>query len=145
MTKEGLEGKRLVVGYDASAGAERALSWAVEHAGASGRVVVVNAAKPQPDRLHLPLPGPGGLARVSEAQATLDVAFLERSDLYENAECDSEVRDGTPAAALMQVAKELDADAIVVGTRHLSRLRASTGSVGSALLEHSEWPVVIVP
>jgi nucleotide-binding universal stress UspA family protein len=139
------EGRRLVVGYDASPGSERALGWAVQRAGATGRVLVVHGAKRQTDRLALPTPRVGESARAALAEAVVDVPFLERDDLFQGVDCDSQARNASPANALMQIAEELDAHAIVVGTRHRGRLRATTGSVCADLLEHSPRPIVIVP
>lgn len=133
------------MGYDASAASERALSWAIEHAGKGGRVVLVYAAKPQPDQLRVPGPGTSEEDRVLRAQRALDLAFMERTDLYGDTECSSEIRYAEPASALMELAEELDADAIVVGSRHQGRLRAVTGSVCADLLEHAIRPVVVVP
>lgn len=137
--------RRLVVGYDASPGSERALGWAVQRAGATGQVVVVNGARRQTDRLALPTARTGASARVTRAEAVVEVPFLERDDLFEGVACESQVRDASPADALMQAAEELGADAIVVGTRHQGRLRATTGSVCADLLQHSACPIVIVP
>jgi nucleotide-binding universal stress UspA family protein len=93
MNEEISAGRRLVVGYDASSGSESALSWAIEHAGADDRIIVVNGAKSQPDRLHVSAPGSGELARRARAKATLELAFLERSDVYESA-------DASPRSAM---------------------------------------------
>lgn len=134
-----------MVGYDASPGSERALGWAVQRAGATGQVVVVNGARPQTDRLTLPPARTGATARADLAQAVVDVPFLERDDLFRGVACDAQVRDSSPAVALMEAADELDAHAIVVGTRHQGRLRAATGSVCAELLERSPCPIVIVP
>lgn len=93
MDKHGASGERLVVGYDASAGSERALGWAIDRAGAAGQVLVVNGAKPQPDRLALPTSRRDRSARTATAEAVVDLAFLERDDLYKSVRCDSQVRD----------------------------------------------------
>jgi len=145
MESREISGRRLVVGYDASPGSERALGWAVQHAGAKGQVVVVNGAKRQTGRLALPKARTNESARAALAEAVVDVPFLERDDLFRGVACDSQVRDASPADALMQAAGELDAHAIVVGTRHHGRLRAATGSVCADLLQHGPCPIVIIP
>ena len=117
--------RRVVVGYDATAASERALSWALRRAGRKGRVVVVHAGGP-------------------DARAVAELPFLERADVFDAVgECSWEVRDLAPADALMDVAAGIEADEIVVGTRRRERLR--TGSVCSELLSRSDCPVVVIP
>jgi nucleotide-binding universal stress UspA family protein len=56
------------------------------------------------------------------------------------------VRDGGVAGAILAVADELDANAIVVGTRGLTGLRSMLlGSVSHAVLQHANRSVVVVP
>lgn len=134
----------LVVGYDAGPPAERALSWALQRAGRSGRVVVVHAARRQPDRLRV-APEPSRAERFNHARATVELPFLERRDVYDVADCDYELRDETPAEALLAVADEVGADEIVVGTRGQDRLRSMTGSVCAELIRRSTRPLVVIP
>lgn len=134
----------LVVGYDAGEPSERALTWAVARAGRGGHVVVVHAARRQRDLLHVG-PGPGRRDRFDHARATVELPFLERRDVYEIGDCDYELRDESPVDALLAVAEELGAEAIVVGTRGRDRLRSVTGSVCAELLRRSDRPVVVVP
>jgi nucleotide-binding universal stress UspA family protein len=133
----------VVVGYDGCAASERALEWALHRAGA-GRVVVVHAARHQPDPLRPRVEDPAS-DRLARARAVAELPFLERSDLYDETRCDVEVRDERPATALLAVAAEVAADEIVVGSRHLGRLRSVTGSVCSDLLQRTPLPVVVIP
>jgi nucleotide-binding universal stress UspA family protein len=56
------------------------------------------------------------------------------------------VRDNGVAGAILAVADELDADAIVVGTRGLTGLRSMLlGSVSHAVLQHANRSVIVVP
>jgi nucleotide-binding universal stress UspA family protein len=56
------------------------------------------------------------------------------------------VRDEGVAGAILAVADELDADAIVVGTRGLTGLRSMLlGSVSHAVLHHANRSVIVVP
>ena len=134
----------IVVGYDAKDHSERALTWALRRAGSEGRVVVVHAARPQPDRLRV-TPEPGRAQRLARAHAVAELPFLERDDVHRAVRCDFEVRDQTPAEALLTVAEEVDADEIVVGSRRLARMRSVTGSVCSDLLHRSPRPLVVIP
>jgi nucleotide-binding universal stress UspA family protein len=135
----------IVVGYDAQAPSERALSWALTRAGATGRVVVVHAARRQPDRLRPGLPLPSARERLAHAHATVELPFLERRDVYDVGTCEYEVRDESPADALVTVATEVGADEIVVGSRRQERLRSITGSVSSDLVHRAPCPLVVVP
>jgi nucleotide-binding universal stress UspA family protein len=133
----------VVVGYDGTAPSERALSWALQRAGRGGRVVLVHAARHQPDRLRI-VPEATGPGRLAHARAVAELPFLERRDVYD-VQCDSEVRDASPADALMSVAAGVEADEIVIGTRRRDRLRSAAGSVCSDLLQRSPCPVVVIP
>jgi nucleotide-binding universal stress UspA family protein len=56
------------------------------------------------------------------------------------------VREDGIATAILAAADELDADAIVVGTRGLTGLRSMLlGSVSHAVLQHADRPVMVVP
>jgi nucleotide-binding universal stress UspA family protein len=56
------------------------------------------------------------------------------------------VRDDGVAGAILAVADELDADAIVLGTRGLTGLRSMLlGSVSHAVLQHANRSVIVVP
>jgi nucleotide-binding universal stress UspA family protein len=56
------------------------------------------------------------------------------------------VLDGDPRTALLDAAEQESADLVVVGSRGLGSMRRLLlGSVSSALAEHIEVPVAIVP
>jgi nucleotide-binding universal stress UspA family protein len=55
-------------------------------------------------------------------------------------------RDGTLAAAILDVADEVEADVIVLGTRGLSGVKSLLlGSVSHAVLQDADRPVMVVP
>jgi nucleotide-binding universal stress UspA family protein len=60
---------------------------------------------------------------------------------------DTETRllDGPPAEALAELARETDAEEIVVGSRGMGRFAAALGSVSHAMLAQAERPIVVVP
>lgn len=63
-----------------------------------------------------------------------------------NAEPRIAVREDGIAGTILAVADELDADAIVLGTRGLAGIRSMLlGSVSHALLQHSDRSVIVVP
>ena len=55
-------------------------------------------------------------------------------------------RDGSIAGAILDVADELDAEAIVLGSRGLTGVKSLLlGSVSHAVLQHADRPVMVVP
>ena len=77
------------------------------------------------------------------AQETVESA----RDAFEGADLDVdyEVRRGAPGEVLADVAREQDADVIVVGSRRLRRMRAAVGSTVLDLLHNAPCPVLVVP
>jgi nucleotide-binding universal stress UspA family protein len=133
----------VVVGYDESPGAEVALDTAIRVASRWGEPLsVVYGAGP-----------PGGLGEEIGAhrdalkemgQHALDRA-VERSG-QEGVETRVHLVDAKPAQALLDVAEEVDATVIVVGTTGESPLRgAMLGSTPHKLLHLSDRPVLCVP
>jgi len=135
--------RTIVLGYDASPSASGALAETIRFAPIVGaRVVVVFA-------VHInPL---GGLQEGSIKEALQQVAehALRRaaSDL-EAAGVEVETRQarGKPADVLVEVATEVGADTIVVGTVGESPITgAILGSVVLRLVQRSPIPVLVVP
>ncbi len=61
------------------------------------------------------------------------------------AQVDAEVLEGHPGRALCQLAEDLDASALIVGTRGRSGVkRAILGSVSDHVVRHAACPVVVV-
>jgi nucleotide-binding universal stress UspA family protein len=134
----------VVVGYDGGETGRTALQWALGRVGRSGRVVIVNATR---DRMGTTLPPPLGLGRHDRealGMAVLDELVLEDDELI-GARFDTEVVDDHPAAAILRVAADRQADEIVVGRRtHGLRTALLGGSVSSELIEKADRPVVVV-
>ena len=132
----------VVVGYDGSPTAKDALAHAAYRAGRDGRLIVVYAYEPPRGTWPTPI----------ALQASADSRALGR-ELIDALEDDwaggsalqRELREGPAPAALIQVAREHEADEIVVGSRGHGRFRAALGSVAHALVNDTERPVVVVP
>lgn len=133
----------IVLGYDRSPGAQRALTIAIELAGSYGvPLVLVHGIAP---------PGTVG-EEAGQARAALD-ELGERVTAPAVAAAQAagvpvivEVVDDKPAPALITVADAHDAAVIVVGTWNDSPLRgALLGSVAHKLLQISTRPVLCVP
>jgi nucleotide-binding universal stress UspA family protein len=135
--------KTIVVGYDATEAAIRALDRAAEIAKAFGARLVVTSVAP----VLVPTPHSTGAIDPTETPAD-HAAQLEtaRSRLAEgglNAEFLPAV--GEPADAIVQVAEESGADLIVVGTRDPNFVQRLLGqSVSESVARHASCDVLIV-
>jgi nucleotide-binding universal stress UspA family protein len=147
--------KTIVVGYDGSDSADRALDRAAEFARAFGaKLVVVSvaelpayappyAAGPETGLTALPVQEPvfADITPEEVLGGVLDTA----KERLEGVDADYEARTGTADDAIIEVADERGADLIVVGTREpgfLSRL--FEGSVSRDLAKRAHCDVLIV-
>ncbi|MEU8499490.1 universal stress protein [Streptomyces lavendulae] len=133
----------VVLGYDESPGAERALHVALEVATAFGEplVLVYGAAAPgatgEEYRAHREAVRQAGRSALARAVGAADEAGVPST---------VEVVDDKPAQALLDAAKRHDARVIVVGTWGDSPIRgALLGSTPHKLLHLSPVPVLCVP
>jgi nucleotide-binding universal stress UspA family protein len=133
----------IVLGYDESPGARRALSMAVDLAARLDEpLVLVFGAEP-----------PGGMGEEFRAhqRAVAELGRAAAEQAVTEAEAAGvrtvvEVLDAKPAQALVDSADRHDARVIVVGTSGESPLRGAVlGSVPHKLLHLSSRPVLCVP
>jgi nucleotide-binding universal stress UspA family protein len=159
--------KTIVVGYDGSEAAERALARAAELAEAlAARLVVVSVsgleglptAPVEGIAPPLPMSGPlsiGGTIPVPEAASESTAELEERAQrLLQRArtalsdrrlEVDYVARVGEPAETLLEVAAERDADLLVVGSReHGFVERLLSRPVEEAVARYAERDVLLV-
>jgi nucleotide-binding universal stress UspA family protein len=158
--------KTIVVGYDGSDAAERALRRATEIAEAfSARLVVASVsssapapaleqtaervppavAGPIPAGGTVPLPLPQPAAPEPEELARRQLERAQLSLAGRKVETEYVVELGDPAERLLEVAEQRDADLVVVGSREhgfLDRLLARP--VGEAVARRSERDVLLV-
>lgn len=135
----------LVVGVDASPGSRRALAFAAELAAPHGaRIVAVHCFEPL---AHLDELGPGRDLRASRERARLAVdAELERALEGHALERELVVREGEPATVIADVAREHDADLVVVGSRRMGFFQGiALGSTSRRLARLLAGPLLIVP
>ena len=149
----------VVVGTDYSKPAERALSLGYEQARratpAELHVVHVSFALAKDSSASLgPLFGGGGpltMLTLEEQRAQLvahlDATLALRSDFRDgNLRVIAHVVLGTPAFALAQLATQLEADLVVVGSHGRQGVaRWLLGSVAEALLRQATCPVLVLP
>ncbi len=155
----------VLIGYDGSDTARRAVQKTAELFG-SRHALVVTVWDP-----NLPydaaMMSPGGLDTMAPvAPEILDVQAAQASEQKLQAQAHRTAHDGAElakslglaaeglvlaegrgnvAGAIVELARERDAAAIVIGSRGLSGLRARLeGSTSSAVLKHSSCPVVVV-
>ncbi|HTT14233.1 MAG TPA: universal stress protein [Thermoplasmata archaeon] len=136
--------RRLVVAFDGSAPATRALGFALRLAGRTGgriwavHIVGAPAAIAEPRTEEEQRTEPDAIAsalRAVQATAAKDGVALEVL-----------VLEGNAAEAILATARKVEADLIVVGTRGLrGASRFFLGSVSAAVLAGAGRPVVVVP
>ena len=146
----------VLIAYDGSDGAKAAIA----HAGAvlpGGPAVVATAWAPLRDSAPAPLLAlPAGIAE--DAIADIDAATRQHAEdlaaegaaLARAAGFDAVPRavptDGRYFRALLDLADEVDAPLIVMGSRGRSPVAAAVlGSVSSGVLHHGRRPALIVP
>ncbi len=133
----------IVVGYDESPGADRALDVAIDLAGRLGEslVLVFGAAPPG----YLGEEFTSHLAALEALGHTAVGHAVEKAD-QRGVHADVEVLRAKPAEALVEVADRLDASMIVVGSYGESPLRSALlGSTPHKLLHLTTRPVLVVP
>ena len=131
---------RIVVGYDGSEPAQRALDRAAELAGYGTTVTVVSVAPSVYTQGLQPVADPDDTER---ARALL----AEARDRLALRQVPVSTRDavGEPAAMIVETADELGADLIVVGTRNGNALeRLVLGSTSTKVLHHAHCDVLVV-
>lgn len=132
----------LVVGYDGSEESQAAVAYAARRAGPAGRIVVVHALAPSLPLVNVVTVG----AESSEhGAAVLDGLLMEQGDELTGTTFDLEAPRARPAEALVDTARKVDADEIVVGSRGLGRVESALGSVSAELLRQADRPVTVIP
>jgi len=135
---------RLVVGYDGSAIARAAIREAVRLAGGD-RITVVHGRDAPPPQLNERWRRLLAADHDVAGRAVLDDILLEGNDELADADWDALLVHGSPGEAITATARELDADAIVVGSHGYGRMEALLGSVSHDVLRLADRPVVVVP
>lgn len=131
----------IVVGMDFSDGAVRALEYAIEHAKAVGaNIACVHAYEDAPGTPAFHDPGPAVSRQLGELIA-------RRTPSTSGVRVEPVVRRGAPWEKLANVATELGADLIVVGSDGQSGAASKgfLGTVANRLVTTSPRSVVVVP
>lgn len=133
----------IVVGYDGSDAARRALAEAARRAGPGGTVLVVHAYEPPPDWMGRP-----DYQRILDAHRGRGEALLEEAaadPVLAGVTVETDLLGGHPADAILAAAEARDAQEIVLGSRGFGPVRAALGSVGLRVLHSANRPVLVVP
>jgi nucleotide-binding universal stress UspA family protein len=130
--------RTVVVGYDGSQAARRALRCAAEAARAGGHVVVVTATQ-HPDAVASE--GVGGRT-VAEPARLLEEAVAEL--MVHGVNISTRIEESEPAEALAEAARQVDAALIVVGARGDNFVaRALRGSVAEKLIARAPCDLLV--
>jgi nucleotide-binding universal stress UspA family protein len=133
----------VVVGFDGSAHAQRALQWTLTHLRPSARVTAVRAFTDE-SVAGEPLAPPTGTAEAAARAELEDGVAAVLASLDRHAPVAMAVQPGDPRAVL-RVASE-GADLLVIGARGHGVLdRMLLGSVATTMAHHPTLPTIIVP
>lgn len=137
--------KNILLGVDGSEHALHAAKTAADLARSmnSKTLRIVVAFEPVPPYLGEPNLQAAISARMKEAETILQNALDAVSEIP--GEVHTEILEGPPAEAILDVAKTRKSDLIVMGSRGLGRLRgALLGSQSQKVVQHAPCPVLIV-
>jgi nucleotide-binding universal stress UspA family protein len=132
---------KILIGYDGSIEARRALEWVV-HFGPSSRITVISVAR----ALEATAPIADAIdptSEISSQRLHLEEAVLTLTALGLTAE--TLLRVGNPAEQIITVAAEGGFDLVVVGSRGMGAVRRFLiGSVADRVVRHAGVPVLMV-
>jgi nucleotide-binding universal stress UspA family protein len=129
-----------LVGYDGSETAKAALAYAAARAGSGGRLIVAHVVT-SPTMFMDTEYYDDALERARERGES---SIRELEDLLGGVPSEARIVEGPPARTLVALAREEDAQEIVVGSRGFGAGRALLGSVSHALLHEADRPLVIL-
>jgi nucleotide-binding universal stress UspA family protein len=132
----------IVVGYDQTPGSQRALERAATLAKALGAKIVVTSVAPLMVGIGRSA-GPTDPTDPPEKHAEELAAAREYLE-GQGIEADYQPAIGEPAEAIVQLADQVDADMIVVGTREPNLIQRLTGQSVSASVSHRAHRDVLV-
>jgi nucleotide-binding universal stress UspA family protein len=135
--------KQILVATDGSENGRHALDEAVELAAAAGaKLTVVYVRHVPPPVLGEPFYQRSLSVELRHANETVAIATGVAHTA--GVEAEAEVLEGDPAKRIVELARLLDVDLIVVGSRGLGTVaNALLGSVSRDVLHHADRPVLI--
>lgn len=135
--------KRLLIATDGSATSSAAVDEGIDLARElDAQILFVYVKTPPSDLLGSPFYQRRLTHAGSEARRAVDAA-MEKA-FVEDVDADWEILQGDPAAEILALARERDADLIVVGSRGLGGVTgALLGSVSNRVVHEADRPVLI--
>lgn len=133
--------EKILVGYDGSAFAERALDWAIAEASAAGIPLTVVVSTGRPVVADAAITGPFLEKIEQEAEETAKAGVRKALDAGVKAE--GVLERGDVAGVLVH--ESSPTSLIVVGKRGLHGIRGRLGSVSAATAAHAACPVIVLP
>jgi len=137
--------KNILLGVDGSEHALRAVKTAADLARSMNAEIlrIVVAYEPVPPYLGEPNMQTAISGRMKEAESILEEALKAVGEI--SGEIHTEILEGPPAEAILDVANTRKSDLIVMGSRGLGRLAgALLGSQSQKVVRHASCPVLIV-
>jgi nucleotide-binding universal stress UspA family protein len=128
-----------LVAYDGSALAKAAVAYAIRRLEPHGRLVIAHVVEP-PSRYLDELYD----ARRHRSRERGEALLRDVRDTLGSVAAELRVGEGPAADTLIELAREADADEIVIGSRGMGAGGAVLGSVSHALLHKTDRPVVIL-
>jgi len=136
--------RRILVGYDGSPASVRAAQLGIVLARAGGGGIWFVHAHERDRAMAEPLTDEYSAAPIRAISRSMASLVAEATSHHLTAE--SLVREGSPPDVLVQMALEVGATVIVVGTRGLGgAARLVLGSVSSHVVGQARVPVIVVP
>jgi len=129
----------VLVGYDGSQPAQRALEHAADLVGPGGTVRVINVIRVQSVSSRL--------ATVSDKERTVQDRLLRESELVlarRGVQAEFIAAVGDPATEILGAAESIGADVIVLGRRGRMRLRPLRSSLSDTLVRRASADVLVV-
>jgi nucleotide-binding universal stress UspA family protein len=139
---EAQAGRSIVIGCDRSSSATLAAEWAARQLAGAGTLVLVHACRP----LMMPPPALSTPEeRLEVGHAVVDELLMSAGPCLLDVDVKVEVLDEDPVSAILGAVRDHEAEAIVIGCEHRSRIRTAIGTVTEELLKSATVPVVAVP
>lgn len=134
--------EKIIVGFDGSDTARKALRWAVDHADDDDVVVIAHGwSIPSAAGLELPVASLADFEIAAHRLAKETAAEFEEDG---GPTIETKVASAHPGPMLAELSA--DADLVVVGSRGYGGLRSALlGSVSNHVVHHARCPVLVVP
>lgn len=136
---------RILVAYDGSELGKKALETAARIAGQDPGIElhVVNVLEP----LNVPAYNPGIVDLWERRRESAEILMAEAKELLEPIakSVKTHIKDGSPGESIVNTARELQCDLIIMGSRGLTGIKELfLGSVSHYVAQRSDCPVLIV-